>query len=73
MKPGGIWTDPGGIIRWLIMASKTDAAEMPSFPDKVVLMTVIQAIENKEIEVPEEHEEAVAKAILQFKLDFGGG
>jgi len=55
------------------MASKTDAAEMPSFPDKVVLMTVIQAIENKEIEVPEEHEEAVAKAILQFKLDFGGG
>ncbi len=72
MKPCGIWTDPGGIIRWLILASKTDATKMPFFPDKVVLLTIIRAIEDKEIEVPEDKKEAVASAVLKFKLDFGG-
>jgi hypothetical protein len=55
------------------MAATTDVSEMPFFPDRVVWMTVIQAIENKEIEVPEDKKEAVASAILQLKLDFGGG
>ena len=72
MKPGSIWDNPEGIIRWLIESAKKDAVEMPFFPDRVVLMTVIKAVDNGEIEVPEDKKEAVAVAILQLKLDFGG-
>jgi hypothetical protein len=72
---GGIWSnddDNRALIRWLLGVAEKGIMDMPFFPDITVLRAIVHAIENRQIVIPEEHKEAVAKAILQIKLDFEG-
>jgi len=70
----GLWSsdDNSYLIAWLLGIAEKGIMDMPFFPDIMTLRAIVNAIESKQLKVPEKYKERVAAAILQIKLDFGG-
>lgn len=62
------WPSKKAVIQWFLAAAER-GADLPLFPDTVVLHCLIKAIEAGGISVPRKRKEAVASAILKRKLD----
>jgi hypothetical protein len=67
-----MWRNVRYLIRWFLEAAER-GTDQPEFPDITILMTVMAAIESGSILIPKRHREAVARAILKLKLDWGTG